>query len=163
MTDPAHGAVSSEPSLETWKPELGTDGPSVVLVATDGTPTAMNATAFAFGLARRNRARLEVVVVSATPAAAALSPGAAAALIETEQEIARDVRSRIEEASVELGVEARVWERTGDPFGEIVKVADEVRPDIVLVGASTQAAHRLVGSIAVRLVKLGRWPVTVVP
>ena len=32
-----------------------------------------------------------------------------------------------------------------------------------MVGASAQAGHRLVGSLAVRLVKAGRWPVTVVP
>jgi nucleotide-binding universal stress UspA family protein len=42
-------------------------------------------------------------------------------------------------------------------------VADEVRADAVVVGASTKAGHRLVGSLAVRLVKAGRWPVTVVP
>jgi nucleotide-binding universal stress UspA family protein len=32
-----------------------------------------------------------------------------------------------------------------------------------VVGASTHAGHRLVGSLAVRLVKAARWPVTVVP
>ncbi|HVU75194.1 MAG TPA: universal stress protein [Mycobacteriales bacterium] len=147
----------------TWVAELGTDGPSVVLVAADGSETAMNALAFAFGLARRNRARLEVVTVSSTSTAASLSPGAAAALIQTEQEIGSEVRARIEASARELGVATRVWERTGDPFSEIVSVADEVRPDVVLVGASQQATHRLIGSIAVRLVKLGRWPVTVVP
>jgi nucleotide-binding universal stress UspA family protein len=42
-------------------------------------------------------------------------------------------------------------------------VADEVHADAVIVGASTKAGHRLVGSLAVRLVKAGRWPVTVVP
>jgi hypothetical protein len=32
-----------------------------------------------------------------------------------------------------------------------------------VVGASMQAGHRFAGSIAIRLVKAGRWPVTVVP
>ena len=31
------------------------------------------------------------------------------------------------------------------------------------VGASKQAGHRFVGSLAVRLVRAGKWPVTVVP
>ena len=146
-----------------WRPELGTDGPSVVLVAVDGTETAAHAAAFAAGLARRNNARLEVVTVSALSAAASLSAGAAAALIETQQEIVDDIRARIEQAKADYGVDARLWVRSGDPFAEIVAVADEVKPDIVLVGASQQAAHRLIGSLAVRLVKLGRWPVTVVP
>ena len=51
----------------------------------------------------------------------------------------------------------------GDPFNELRRVADEVRADAVIVGASTKAGHRWIGSLAVRLVKAGRWPVTVVP
>ncbi|MCQ0009913.1 universal stress protein [Actinomadura madurae] len=51
----------------------------------------------------------------------------------------------------------------GDPYGVLARVADEVRADAVIVGASAQAGHRLVGSVAVRLVRTGRWPVTVVP
>ncbi|MCU1663055.1 MAG: universal stress protein UspA, partial [Pseudonocardia sp.] len=51
----------------------------------------------------------------------------------------------------------------GDPFTELARIADEVRADAVVVGASTQAGHRLIGSLAVRLVRAGRWPVTVVP
>lgn len=44
-----------------------------------------------------------------------------------------------------------------------MKAADELRADAVVVGASEQAGHRIIGSVAVRLVKAGRWPVTVVP
>ncbi len=51
----------------------------------------------------------------------------------------------------------------GDPYTELRRVADDVRADAVVVGASTQAGHRFIGSLAVRLVKAGRWPVTVVP
>jgi nucleotide-binding universal stress UspA family protein len=146
-----------------WRPEIGTDGPNVVLVAVDATETAAHAAAFAAGLARRNQARLEVVTVSSTSTAASLSAGAAAAMIETQHEIVDDIRSRIEQAAKDWGIDARLWERTGDPYAQIVAVADEVKPDVVLVGASKQATHRLVGSIAVRLVRLGRWPVCVVP
>jgi len=46
---------------------------------------------------------------------------------------------------------------------ELRRVADEMRADAVVVGASMQAGHRWIGSLAVRLVKAGRWPVTVVP
>jgi nucleotide-binding universal stress UspA family protein len=41
--------------------------------------------------------------------------------------------------------------------------ADQLKADAVVVGASERAGHRFVGSVAVRLVKAGRWPVTVVP
>jgi nucleotide-binding universal stress UspA family protein len=51
----------------------------------------------------------------------------------------------------------------GDPYREINRVADETRADAIVVGASKQAGHRLIGSLAVRLVRAGKWPVTVVP
>ncbi len=51
----------------------------------------------------------------------------------------------------------------GDPYTEICRIADEVRADAIVVGASARAGHRFVGSLAVRLVKAGKWPVTVVP
>ncbi|MGO4431556.1 universal stress protein, partial [Streptomyces sp. MCAF7] len=51
----------------------------------------------------------------------------------------------------------------GDPYNGLVQAADELKADAVVVGASEQAGHRFVGSVAIRLVKAGRWPVTVVP
>jgi len=40
---------------------------------------------------------------------------------------------------------------------------DATRADAIVVGASLKAGHRLLGSLAVRLVRAGKWPVTVVP
>jgi nucleotide-binding universal stress UspA family protein len=60
-------------------------------------------------------------------------------------------------------VHAELILREGDPAREIESVADEVRADVVVVGASMKAGHRLVGSVAVRLVRAGKWPVMVVP
>ena len=51
----------------------------------------------------------------------------------------------------------------GNPFTEIVRLAGEIQADAVIVGASTKAGHRFVGSLAVHLVRASRWPVTVVP
>ena len=53
--------------------------------------------------------------------------------------------------------------RRGDAFTELRDAAVELRADMVVVGASEQAGHRLVGSVAARLVRTGRWPVVVVP
>jgi nucleotide-binding universal stress UspA family protein len=52
---------------------------------------------------------------------------------------------------------------SGDPYLEICRLAGEVRADAIFVGASTKTGHRLVGSLAIRLVRAGKWPVTVVP
>ena len=53
--------------------------------------------------------------------------------------------------------------RKGDPFTEFVRLADERRVEAVVVGASMHLGHRVAGSMAVRLIRVGRWPVTVVP
>jgi nucleotide-binding universal stress UspA family protein len=94
--------------------ELGTDGPSVILVGVDESVTAWRAGAHAAGLARRQGARVVAVYVE--------TPGA-----------------------------------------YILRVAQETRADAIVVGASLKAGHRLLGSLAVRLVRAGKWPVTVVP
>src|SRR5207302_2869983 len=71
-------------------------------------------------------------------------------------------RSSDLEGAARLGVSLTFVIARGDPYTELRRVADEMRADAVVVGASTQAGHRWIGSLAVRLVKAGRWPVTVV-
>jgi nucleotide-binding universal stress UspA family protein len=73
------------------------------------------------------------------------------------------MRRRAHEYAAVLGVEITFMTAVGDPFNELRRIADEVRADAVVVGASAKAGHRFIGSLAVRLVKAGRWPVTVVP
>jgi nucleotide-binding universal stress UspA family protein len=147
--------------------ELGTDGPGVIMVGTDGSTTAARAGWYAAGLARRQRARVVAVYVQpmATLASSLPAAGAGLAAVERESfgEIAEDIRRRIDETSRELGIAATFITAQGDPFTELVRVADEIRADAVIVGASAKAGHRWVGSLAVRLVRAGRWPVTVVP
>jgi nucleotide-binding universal stress UspA family protein len=141
--------------------EFGNDGPSLIIAGVDGSDTSLRATAFAGGLARREGSRLVCVFVSAPPMFAAMAPGAVAATLPDE--IADDLRQRLEEGASYHGLRVELIVRHGDPFAELTRVADELRADMVVVGASTHAGHRLIGSLAVRLVRAGRWPVTVVP
>ena len=147
--------------------ELGTDGPSVILVGIDDSVTSLRAGAYAVGLARRQGARLVCVYVEQPSAVYGAAAGAGAGAIAEQQqafsETAANMRRRIEEAGAERGVPITFIVAVGDPYHELRRVADEVRADAVVVGASAKAGHRLVGSLAVRLVKAGRWPVTVVP
>ncbi|MFI9047159.1 universal stress protein [Streptomyces sp. NPDC053427] len=103
-----------------------------------------------------------------TPGTAmAMAPGLSAAMVETTSQIAEDIVTQVREGAERLGNVFRVrWEFhtvEGDAFGGLVRVADELKADAVVVGASEHAGHRFIGSLAVRLVKAARWPVTVVP
>ncbi|MFE7900963.1 universal stress protein [Streptomyces sp. NPDC057424] len=144
--------------------ERGTDGPKVIVAGVDGSDSSLRAAAYAAGLARRQRALLAVVyvqpVLAAGAALGAPVPGAT-------DEIAEDLVAQIRDAAERLkGMFEVRWEFhtfRGDPYHGLVTAADELKADAVVVGASEQAGHRIVGSVAVRLVKAGRWPVTVVP
>jgi nucleotide-binding universal stress UspA family protein len=146
--------------------ELGTDGPNAILVGVDGSPTSLRAAAYAAGLARRQGARLVVVFVRTVPATVTMVASAASAVgavRDTMNELADQLRAQILDyaQSVDLPVVFEV--ASGEPFAELVRAAEKERADAVVVGASARADHRLVGSIAVRLVRAARWPVTVVP
>jgi nucleotide-binding universal stress UspA family protein len=143
--------------------ELGTDGPGTILTAVDGSITSLRAGAYAAGLARRQHAHLLVVTVATTPAMAAMAPGALAVLSETAQDLATDVQAQARTYLEDLSLTGELVRVAGDPYTEIVRLADERRVDAVVVGASAKAGHRIVGSLAGRLVRAGKWPVTVVP
>ncbi|MFJ4713746.1 universal stress protein [Streptomyces sp. NPDC088785] len=144
--------------------ERGTDGPKVIVVGVDGSDSSFRAAAYAGGLARRQHALLAVVYVQPVLAAGA---ALGVSVTETTDEIAESLVAEIRAASERVKDIYDVrWEFhtfRGDPFNGLVTAADELTADAVVVGASEQAGHRIVGSVAVRLVKAGRWPVTVVP
>jgi nucleotide-binding universal stress UspA family protein len=146
--------------------ELGNDGPSVILVGVDESVTASRAAAYAAGLARRQGARVVVVYVEPNATLVLSSPAGASAYAaenEAHNEIAKELSATMARAAHELGISLTFVTAQGDAFHEIARIADETRADAIVVGASLKAGHRLLGSIAVRLVKAGKWPVTVVP
>ncbi len=146
--------------------ELGTDGPKEILVGVNDTTTSLRAASYAAGLARRQGAKVTAVYVAPVASLATGAPGGAdlaAARRQAFHQIAEDMRRRATEVSKELGISVTFIAAEGDPFTELRRIADEIRADAVVVGASAHAGHRLVGSLAVRLVRAGRWPVTVVP
>jgi nucleotide-binding universal stress UspA family protein len=146
--------------------ELGTDGPSAILVGVDDSVTALRAAAYTAGLARRQRARVVVVYVAPIAGMAMASsagPAVAAAENEAHDQIAKELADRTDMMVRELGLSATFIMAHGDPFHEISRIATETRADAIVVGASLKAGHRLMGSLAVRLVRAGKWPVTVVP
>jgi nucleotide-binding universal stress UspA family protein len=138
-------------------------GVPVLLVGIDGSDTSLRAGAYAGGMALRLNARLVILYVRTYAIAGGAGVAAVPSIQQAQDEISTELREMVESQSVRLGVRAEFVERMGNPFSEIVKLADELPADAVIVGASTKAGHRFVGSLAVHLVRASRWPITVVP
>jgi nucleotide-binding universal stress UspA family protein len=139
------------------------DGPDVLLVGVDGSDTSLRAGAYAAGMARRQHARLVILYVRPFSVVPGIEAGAVTSMQEAHDAVAAELRQNAAEQGPRLGIDVVVVEREGNPYTEIVRLAGEIQADAVIVGASTKAGHRFVGSLAVHLVRAARWPVTVVP
>jgi nucleotide-binding universal stress UspA family protein len=111
-------------------------------------------------LARRQGARLIVLYVKTTPPTSMVAPEAAVAMNQSHGQVAAEL---LEQNAPRLGIDVELVVREGSPYGELLQLAEERQVDALLVAASTQAGHRLVGSLAAKLVRHAAWPVTVVP
>ncbi|WP_344854334.1 universal stress protein [Amycolatopsis ultiminotia] len=150
-----------------WEPgpyERGTDGPRVILAGVDTSPTGMRAASYAAGLARRQGARLVVVYVASPTVWTGL---AAAAVVDMQQQTFEEeieqLRAELRGSADELCLPVTFTVRRGETFPELRQAALDESADLVVVGASEQGGHRLVGSIGNRLVRAATWPVVVVP
>jgi nucleotide-binding universal stress UspA family protein len=141
----------------------GTVGSRVILVGVDGSTTSLRAATYACGLARRERCRLVVVHVISAGAWAWAMPGGGAVLQRIAEELDAELQTEIRRMAEDAGVPVSVVSRLGHPSYCLPSIADEIQADVVVVGASSQMHSRLGGSLATRLIRLNRWPVTVVP
>lgn len=138
----------------------------IMLVGVDGSDSSLRARAYAVGMARRSGAFLIMVYVRqlSTLTAFASAPGTAA-VEEAEEAVAAELRQEMSVLARDPGppLEAELVECTGSPFHALTQIAAQRRADAIIVGASKQAGHRFVGSLAVHLVRNAACPVTVVP
>jgi nucleotide-binding universal stress UspA family protein len=146
--------------------EHGTDGPTVILAAIDGSPASQRALAYAVGLSRREHAELICTFVDRPSVvrtmAYAWAPGLAA-MGQTSPGPGGEIGAGIGAECGVWGVRARFIIRRGDLLTELTALADEVHADMIVVGASRTIFHRIFGSLASRLAYRRKWLVMVVP
>jgi nucleotide-binding universal stress UspA family protein len=140
-----------------------------LVVGYDGSPPASRALDAAVRLLQGRSGRIDVVYVSQLSSLAMLSPGAIAEIESDFEEIEQELRAA---AAGQLGASGVTWEferRQGIVTDQLIGAATTVRdPDndqtvVIVVGSSSHATHRAVGSIAVGLARHSPVPLVIVP
>jgi nucleotide-binding universal stress UspA family protein len=144
-------------------------GPVHLVVGYDGSPPASRALDAAVRLLQDRTGRIDVVYVAHLSSLAMLSPGAIAEMESDFDEIEQQLRA----AAVEqLRDRAAGWgfeRRQGIVPEELIAAAtaigdaDPGSTVAIVVGSSSHATHRVVGSVAVSLARHSPVPLVIVP
>ena len=138
-----------------------------ILIATDGSPSALQAVEFGLELAEEHQA--EPIFVHVAPAADVLPVAgfAMAGPVSVPHELGEADRSSLDEAyeiAEERGIEARTKLLAGDAAKQIVAYADEVDADLIVVGSRGlgRVSGVLLGSVSRAVLRDAKRPVLIV-
>jgi nucleotide-binding universal stress UspA family protein len=139
------------------------------VVGFDATPPALRALQVAAQLLTVRPGRITVVWVAHLASAVSLSADAVAIVESDFEKVAQELRAAAAERLDGRGVQWDFEWRQGLIAQELIAVAEAIhgaRPDdvvVIVVGSSSSAMHRMVGSVAVSLAHHSPVPVTIVP
>jgi nucleotide-binding universal stress UspA family protein len=140
-----------------------------LVVGYDGSPPASRALDAAVRLLQGRTGRIDVVYVAHLSTTVMMSPGAIAEMESDFDEIEKELRAQ---AGEQLRGRVETWEfqrRQGLIGDELIAAATgllQARPGetvVIVVGSSSHATHRLVGSVAVNLARHSPVPLVIVP
>jgi nucleotide-binding universal stress UspA family protein len=176
---PAAGQTSGGTPVRTpdtatgYPPSMSTNTPPAtdlrLVVGYDGSPPARRALEAASRLLQGRTGRIELVYVAHMPSLAALSPGAVAELETDFDEVELELQTMAAEQLRGLEPSWGFQRRQGLIAEELIRAANDLgaaHPDaavVIVVGSSSQVAHRVVGSAAVSLARHSPVPLIVVP
>ena len=150
-------------------PETSPVSQAHLVVGFDDSPPAQRALAAATRLLSVRPGRITVVWVAHLTSAVELSADAVAIVESDFGQVAQEIRTAVGEQLAGSGLTWDFRWRQGQIAHELIAAAESVqadRPDdmvVILVGSSSSAMHRVVGSIAVSLAHHSPVPVTIVP
>ena len=140
-----------------------------LVVGYDGSPPAVRALDAAVRLLSGRPGRVEVLYVAHLPSMDMLSADAVAEMEVNFDDIARELH---DQASEQLRDREERWgfeRRQGLITDQLIAAAAGIRdahpgdPVVIVVGSSSHAMHRMVGSVAVSLARRSPVPLIVVP
>jgi nucleotide-binding universal stress UspA family protein len=141
-----------------------------LIVGYDGSPPARRALDAAVRLRQGRQGHITVVYVAHMASAAMLSAGAVAEMENDFDEVEAQLRTEVDDHLRDQHEEGWSFERRegiiSDDLLAVAKETQEAHPDdsvVLVVGSSSHAVHRVVGSVAVSLARHSPVPVVVVP
>jgi len=140
-----------------------------LIVGFDGSPPAVRALDGAVNLLRGRQGRLEVVYVAHLSSVAMLSADAIAEIESDFDDIQRELRDQVAERLSGREVAWELRRRQGIIPDELIAAAAATRDAhpgdtvVIVVGSSSHATHRIVGSVAVSLARHSPVPLIIVP
>ena len=138
-----------------------------LFVGYDGSPPAHRALDAAVRLLQGRTGRIEAVYVAHLSSTVMMSAGAVAEMEEDFDEVEQDLRAEVAEHLRDLKEPWGFVRRQGVIAEELIAAATSIPdPDasvVIVVGSSSHAAHRMVGSVAVSLARHSPVPLVIVP
>jgi nucleotide-binding universal stress UspA family protein len=152
---------------------MNTTGPRAanlcLVVGYDGSPPASRALDASVRLLHGRPGSIEVVYVAHLPSIDMLSAGAVGEMEANFDDIARELDTLAREQLRGREERWRFQQRQGLIPGELIAAAEGIRDAhpgdtvLIVVGSSSHALHRVVGSVAVSLARRSPVPLVVVP
>jgi nucleotide-binding universal stress UspA family protein len=134
-----------------------------VVAGFDGSPASRNALAYAAGMARRLERPLLVVYVTTRGIYCEPLTGQVIRTVNDREQISRWLLAELDEVCDAEGLQVHTTTRCGNPARELAATAAQYSADALVIGASGQAWHQLVGSVPGWLARHVRCPLIVVP
>lgn len=136
---------------------------ATILHANDGSDHAHKALRLAIAMAKQNGARLHMACVEEIPS----MPDSIEDVRETTAVAGRRFHTVFQTAKTladQQGVSIETHLRVGHPVRAILELAEELKPDLLVIGATGHSAlyERMIGSRADRIIQLASCPVLVV-
>lgn len=134
-----------------------------VLLGLDGSSSSMRALDYAVGTASRLQARLLALYVRPRVLPALPDQATLEAYLKEQEALIGELRSEVALSCSGAGVPHEFVVARGEPFTELRRLGRAEGVDAVVIGIPMRARHRILPSVASRLVRRASWPVTVVP
>ena len=132
-----------------------------ILVATDGSESSAAAVEHAIAVCREHASSLAAVSVARTDEEMfALAPEYVEAMIEKARGYLQDIVRR----GTDENLQVETFVREGEPYAEILKVAEEIKASCIIMGTHGRKGLRrlLMGSVTERTIGYAKCPVIII-